>query len=988
MRAVLALTRFAHNGGVVLGLLGIVILWATVISSLSEERVQALQGARQSTSNLARAFEEHIVRSIKAVDQTLLYMRDSYLRDPKAFDIADWTKRTQALTDMTFQIALIDKDGMLASSNLAATGTRMDLSDREHFRVHRDRIEDTLFISKPVLGRASNKWSIQLTRKLLAADGSFDGVIVISLDPLYLSRFYDSLDLGKGGVVTLVGTDGIIRAHARERAGEGGKPEADHMEAIGRSISGGLLLRDFAAAPEGVYSAVSKLDGIERLSAYRGVRGFPLVVSVGLSKHEVLAAYEDNRRQFVAVASLLTAFLLSVMLWNVNREAGLIRARKQLDESEANRALKSDLLQNTLQHMSQGLLMIDVNRRVQVYNQRALEMLNLPDALMATLPSFDDLLRWQWAHGEFGENGEDVGAETRQFVLSGEISPIAHCYERTRPDGTVLEIRSTPLPDGGVVRTLTDMTLRKETEEVLRRARDQANQAARVRSEFLATMSHEIRSPMSGMVGVIELLRSTHLDAEQAHMAGLIQGAAASLLAVLNDILDFSKIEAGAISINLQATGLRPLLLEVIQPHMLVASAKGVDVRLEIDPEMPAHVESDPLRLRQILNNLLSNAVKFTASGHILVRVEAVRSGAAPLFCVSVSDTGIGMQTDMVARLFEPFMQADGSTTRDFGGTGLGLCISRRLARLLGGDLSATSFSGNGSTFTVKLPLVPAAPIARIEMPAASVSHEGRWSNDHHVLVVDDDFTNRWLTQHQLERLGVRVSVAENGEAALEMLLSRRYDMLLTDCHMPCMDGVALTLAIRRSEDPALQAVPIIGLTADVTEMQRMLCVEAGMTDVVIKPLRLEGLAQILSVYLAKKSNDTIDFEKFENTQIFDSSIYSELFSRGDPEGEGWLLDYLETGRALLKRMQLLMSSGEGGLPSHSQIASAAHQMVGASLSVGAMVVAKQAKCLEREAAEAGPADLYHTLSVLNETFYALETFLVAFIESSKEVLL
>jgi hypothetical protein len=225
----------AHNGGAVLGIVGVAMLWGGVLHSLSAERAQAVGGAIQDASNLSRAFEEHIVRTIKTIDQTLRYVRDSYEKDRSGFDVAAWTRSTQALTDMTFQISLIARDGILQDSNLAG-GKGIDLSDREHFRVHRNSPDDNLFISKPVLGRASNKWSIQLTRRMTAADGSFDGVVVVSLDPQYLSKFYESVDVGKSGMVMLAGTDSIIRARA---SAGGGKTF------IGQRLTGHLL-EDFA----------------------------------------------------------------------------------------------------------------------------------------------------------------------------------------------------------------------------------------------------------------------------------------------------------------------------------------------------------------------------------------------------------------------------------------------------------------------------------------------------------------------------------------------------------------------------------------------------------------------------------------------------------------------------------------------------------------------------------------------------------------------
>jgi PAS domain S-box-containing protein len=575
-RATLRRSGFAPFSGVYVGLFGIVILWSGVLYTLAVQRDQALRGAIQNVTNLSRAFEEHVVRSIKAVDQTLLYVRDSYAKDPTGFDISAWTKNTQFLTDLTFQISLIDKSGILIGSNLTSGGNRLDLSDREHFRVQRDSAGDELFISKPVLGRASKKWSIQMTRKVIAADGSFAGVAVVSLDPQYLSRFYDSVDLGSNGVITLVGIDGIVRARA-----------AADDTAIGQALSGSRLMADFARATAGTYETVSAVDGVARVHAYRAVRLYPLIVTVGIAEQDVLAGYEANRRLFLILATVLTVLQLVIMAVIIRHQTRLQRARDELRASEARFAQKSTLLEAAVENMSQGITMVDAERRIQVYNHRAVAMLGLPEDLVADHPLFDDVLRWQWEHGEFGNDGGNVETWLRDSLRAGGISGDSQSYERTRPDGRVLEVRSTPIEGGGMVRTFTDITERKQTEAVLRAARDAADRAARAKSEFLAMMSHEIRSPMNGVLGIIELLRDTELEAGQMHMVDLVHKSAASLLGILNDVLDFSKIEAGAVAMVAEPTAIRDLVRTLVETTGLAATSKGLQLACQLAEDVP-----------------------------------------------------------------------------------------------------------------------------------------------------------------------------------------------------------------------------------------------------------------------------------------------------------------------------------------------------------------------------------------------------------------
>jgi signal transduction histidine kinase/ActR/RegA family two-component response regulator len=975
-RVLLAAWRgVAAHGAVILGIASIALVWAGVLHSLAAERAQAFRGAVQDAANLSRAFEEHVVRSIKTIDQTLLYVRESYERDRTGFDLSAWARSTRALTDMTFQISLTDKNGILTVSDYLRNNERIDLSDREHFRVHRDNPGDDIFISKPVVGRASRKWSIQLSRKLMTAGGAFDGMVVVSLSPRYFSRFYESVDLGKQGIVMLAGADGVVRASAQA----GGDDTA-----LAQSLTGRVLTA-YARSPAGAVEATSETDGVTRICAYRGVRGYPLVVGVGIGREEVLVAYRASEKSYLVLATLMTVLLLAVTVGIIAHNARLKRAREKLLASEAAYAQKSTLLQTTLEHMSQGILMLDASRRVQVCNRQTIETLGLPAALMAGSPLYDDVLLWLWQQGEFGEDGRDVEPWLRQFLLEGGVSDRPQAYERTRPDGMVLEIRSTPLPGGGVVRTFTDITSRKRIEAGLRAARDQADRAASARSEFLAVMSHEIRSPMSGLLGVLDLLRDTDLDSEQRRMANMVHSSASALLGVLNDILDFSKIEAGALSIVPEPTSLRDLTAGIVEPYRYAALDKDVDLTLRVSPKVPDYTETDPLRLRQILNNLLSNAVKFTRAGQIAASVEVARDGPAPRLRFVVRDTGIGMTADVIGRLFEPFVQADGSTTRNFGGTGLGLCISRRLARLMDGDLTVTSRLDQGSEFTLLLPLIPARAPEAGKVAAGAPARPARLRASGRVLVVDDEPTNRWLTQRQLERLGLTAQAAENGEAALATLRAGRYDLMVTDCHMPVMDGVALTCAVRAASDPALSALPIIGLTADVTAAQRERCLEAGMTDVAIKPLTLERLSRLVLRHLPSANPDMPAAPAAASPEPasalpFDDQVYRELFPEGDSEGKAWLGEFLDLAGGLSREVQALLAVEADATLQRKALSATAHRLAGCSLSAGAMRLGAAARALEQDATSKGLPALRLRHAVLEREFVAAKLAIAGFL--------
>jgi len=474
----------------------------------------------------------------------------------------------------------------------------------------------------------------------------------------------------------------------------------------------------------------------------------------------------------------------------------------------------------------------------------------------------------------------DDRARTEQAVqdcIDG-VQPYDIEFRIVWPDGTLHHLHATARvtrdATGRAVRMVGadwDVTERRAA-EAMQTAKEAAEKALRAKSEFLATMSHEIRSPLGALMGVLELLRATPLDPEQGRMAGMIQNSAEMLLAVLNDILDFSKIEAGAMSVQLAPTRIGDLIAEVAQPYASKAAHKRLAFTMEFAPDVPEWVLTDGFRLRQIVNNLLSNAIKFTSAGEIGLAVCLEDGAAGPVLAVSVRDSGIGIDESAIGTLFQPFVQADGSTSRRFGGTGLGLSISSKLAALLEGGITATSRPGDGpgsgSVFRLWMRLQPcAAPLCKDPLlkaplfkeaaanaagsafvPAAQAQTRGR------ALVVDDDATTRWLTQRQLAKLGLDVDVASDGKAGLQKLLASPYDVLLTDCHMPTMDGVALTKAVRGAAEERLRHLPVIGLTADVTEAQRDLCTGAGMTALAIKPLTIQRLSALLEQHKIGRS--------------------------------------------------------------------------------------------------------------------------------------
>jgi hypothetical protein len=387
----------------------------------------------------------------------------------------------------------------------------------------------------------------------------------------------------------------------------------------------------------------------------------------------------------------------------------------------------------------------------------------------------------------------------------------------------------------------------------LREARAQAEKASEAKSVFLANMSHEIRTPFHGLLGMLSLLRETGLNARQVDYLRTATESADHLLTILNDILDMSLLESGRLTLTEEPVNLREMLREVEALMRPQAQLKALALHIDADPGVPEWVRADRTRVKQILFNLLNNAVKFSDRGAIVLDVRRSGADGDGLEFV-VTDTGIGMDQAMLERLFTRFAQGDESRSRRHGGTGLGLEISRSLARLMGGDITATSAPGEGSRFTLRVPLheVPAPP--RPAGRLAPVEPGAMGLTGLRVLVAEDHPVNRQYMAALLEGMGHRPHFAGNGAEAVQAMRDQRFDVVLMDLHMPLLDGVGATLAIRALPDSAAATVPIIALTADAFAQTRERCLVAGMNDFLAKPVSPDRLSAMLRRLFGKEA--------------------------------------------------------------------------------------------------------------------------------------
>ena len=587
-------------------------------------------------------------------------MRDSYARDPEHFNFALWTRNSQLLRGPSVQVGIIDKNGRLRETTLDPNVEGTDFGDREYFRAHAASPHDELLISKPIAGRIGNTWSIHLTRRIDRPDGSFGGIVLVSLDPENLAHFYESVDLGAKGSIALVGFDGVVRA----RASHGNS-------FVGQSVSGSPVFATLAASKIGTFVDTSPIDGIERIYSQRVVEGYPLMVTVGLAKDEVLAGYYERRRSYIEEGGPLSVLLLaisSLIAWQ-QRKSQISRAHLRASEERYRLLMKT---------ATDGIHIVDTEGNLVDANPSFYEMLGYPVGTKLKISDWD---------AQF--SASEIPREVAHLLETPKSFDTRH----RRKDGSIVDVEISARKVVLQGRTLLynsahDITQRKiyeaklrESEEQYRHAAFEAARANSTKSEFLAHMSHELRTPLNAIIGFSEIVAGELFGPIErrryVEYAGDIHSSGVLLLSIINDILDLAKIEAGRRELTEGVIDLQDTAAAALRLVRGRAENAGVSLANEIMRGSVPLLQADERAVKQMLLNLLSNAVKFTPKGGRIVVSAELRADRT--LAVSVTDTGIGIAPENIPHALAPFGQVDNAVSRSTEGTGLGLPLVKSL---------------------------------------------------------------------------------------------------------------------------------------------------------------------------------------------------------------------------------------------------------------------------------------------------------------------
>lgn len=820
---------------VVTGIL-LALTLSTVLWIAAQTRRGEIERAYLTAVYSARVFAEQVERTLRSIDADLRFAAHELARDAVADRLRALVDTGALSMDLLVQIAFVDAAGRTIATHLGPDPNLTDVSDREHIRVHLDGVARGLFVGRPVLGRVSGRWSIQLSRAVARPDGSLIGVLVASLDPLYFERFWSDPALGAGNLVMLLGEDGYMRTRSHDAE---------------RILSRQVQRADIVAAAVGQVGRfdIRDADGVRRFAAHARLGEFPLLVVSGLASADVEARVNAQNTLYLLIAGSIAAMLAALGGW-----LSYLAFRLRVQEEEAGIARRR--LSEAVEAVPEGFALFDAQDRLVVFN----------DAFRRMHGAGGDLVRLGMTYETFCREGVRAGVwriaddpENWVRAMIDRHRDPRGSFEAQTSDGAWLRMSERRTLEGGIVGIWTDITGDKDREETLIRSRsalaaqademrtlaDAAMQADRAKSAFLAAMSHEIRTPLNALLGFAKLLARTPLDEEQRDFVKVLEQSAMHLKGVVSDVLEFSQLEADRLIIEPTPFAPREMIDHLRSVLGVLISGKPIEISCVVEDEVPDVLLGDASRIYQVLLNIAGNAAKFTESGTIDITLSYVpRQQDGPIARFVIADTGRGIGAEAMGRLFRPFEQGDAPGALRAAGTGLGLAISAGLVKKMGGVVNVESAPGAGSVFRVDLPLEaskePPAPPARETLLVADATRPLA------VLVADDAPSSRKLVRVLLEKAGHRVREAGDGDEAVRAAAEEAFDLIFLDLQMPMMGGVEAAAAIRRLPAPN-NAAALVALTAQAMASDRDAALAGGMDRFIAKPVDAAQLYGLLA---------------------------------------------------------------------------------------------------------------------------------------------
>jgi len=794
-----------------------------VWQSLGQYRHQAAVDAR----NIARSVEKSLYDTFAINELAMFALGKEMVRRSEGGRL-DVPSLMVFTSDLKAQSSYIDSLRILSPGGAILFGTDIDehnaiqVSDRDYFVKARAQTDGKTVFGGPHIGRFTGKASLYMARRVADRDGHFIGVVnsVISLE--YIQKVLSQIDVGRKGGISLRDESMaiIVRHPDPARSFRGNKVLSPELSAL---VAKGVR--------QGDYWSGTTWDDTARTVSYLNIGDYPFTVTVGLAESDYLMAWHQQA-QWSAISTAIFFILSAVWAktyyrnWQSRHQA----TRRALSESEERFRLAMEATHD-------GVWDWDVETDTTYYSPSYFRMLGYdPGEVPITERGLRDLVHPDDRDKALNANRAVVSSRSLDFSQEIRLRGKDGSWHWILRRGRVVGFDSLGRA-GRILGTHVDITPLKEAE--LR-----AGEASRIKSEFLANMSHEIRTPMSGIIGMLYLVLKEPLSEPQRQKIKVAVTSARNLMGILNDILDLSKLQAGHLAIEAVPFRFGTMLDEALATFKAKLDERGLRLHVSIHPEVPPVLVGDSMRLTQIIGNYLSNAIKFTEAGSIGLDVTATACGEAKTrLRIAVSDTGVGLSSEQVGRLFQSFQQADAEVARTFGGTGLGLSICRQLAERMGGEVGVESVPGQGSTFwfTAEVGILTGSEDAATIPGPAPIPGEAddlgasiALLKGTRILLAEDDPTNQLVATGLLQAVGVCLDVVGNGEEAVAKALGGDYEIILMDVQMPRMNGLAATRLIRDRKSEI--DLPIVAMTANAMRSQEEECLAVGMNDFIAKP--------------------------------------------------------------------------------------------------------------------------------------------------------